>query len=153
MRNNYGCDLDSLGAGARIGMMRSAKGDLRYFINGVDQGIACSGLPTGKGEPHPPGRGRGAGGGEGTLHLCRLTTPPSPGLTEVFAVVDLYGQCVQVSITGATGPVDNSLSTSNATEKSFPLHSPGNEHGGVSGLCSTPDLGIVQLGEALRPPE
>ncbi|XP_067171107.1 LOW QUALITY PROTEIN: neuralized-like protein 4 [Apteryx mantelli] len=91
MRNNYGCDLDSLGTGSRIGMMRTAKGDLRYFINGADQGIACSGLPPGK---------------------------------EVYAVVDLYGQCVQVSITGATGPVDNSLSTSNATEKSFPLHSP-----------------------------
>lgn len=44
----------------------------------------------------------------------------------MYAVVDLYGQCVQVSITNATGPMDNSLATSNtATEKSFPLHSPG----------------------------
>ncbi|KAH0626079.1 hypothetical protein JD844_000817 [Phrynosoma platyrhinos] len=43
---------------------------------------------------------------------------------EVYAVVDLYGQCVQVSITNATGPMDNSLSTSNITEKSFPIHSP-----------------------------
>ncbi|KAB1264951.1 Neuralized-like protein 4 [Camelus dromedarius] len=93
MRNNYGCDLDALGTGARIGMMRTAKGDLHYFINGQDQGAACSGLPPGK---------------------------------EVYAVVDLYGQCVQVSITNATGPMDNSLATSNtATEKSFPLHSPG----------------------------
>ncbi|XP_038624144.1 neuralized-like protein 4 [Tachyglossus aculeatus] len=91
MRNNYGCDLDSLGTGSRIGMMRTAKGDLHYFINGLDQGVACSGLPPGK---------------------------------EVYAVVDLYGQCVQVSITSATGPMDNSLSTSNATDKSFPLQSP-----------------------------
>ncbi|XP_074839129.1 neuralized-like protein 4 isoform X2 [Carettochelys insculpta] len=91
LRNNYGCDLDSLTTGSRIGMMHTAKGDLHYFINGVDQGVACSGLPPGK---------------------------------EVYAVVDLYGQCVQVSITSATGPMDNSLSTSNATEKSFPLHSP-----------------------------
>ncbi|XP_032178448.1 neuralized-like protein 4 isoform X2 [Mustela erminea] len=90
MRNNYGCDLDALGTGARIGMMRTAKGDLHYFINGQDQGAACSGLPP-----------------------------------DVYAVVDLYGQCVQVSITNATGPMDNSLATSNtATEKSFPLHSP-----------------------------
>ncbi|XP_060219402.1 neuralized-like protein 4 isoform X2 [Meriones unguiculatus] len=90
MRNNYGCDLDALGTGARIGMMRTAKGDLHYFINGQDQGAACSGLPP-----------------------------------EVYAVVDLYGQCVQVSITNATGPMDNSLATSNtATEKSFSLHSP-----------------------------
>ncbi|XP_075345784.1 neuralized-like protein 4, partial [Mycteria americana] len=89
MRNNYGCDLDSLGTGSRIGMMRTARGDLRYFINGADQGVACSGLPA-----------------------------------EVYAVVDLYGQCVQVSLTGATGPADNSLATSSATEKACPLPSP-----------------------------
>lgn len=48
MRNNYGCDLDSLTTGSRIGMMRSASGDLHYYINGADQGVACSGLPPGK---------------------------------------------------------------------------------------------------------
>ncbi|KAG8006156.1 Neuralized-like protein 4 [Nibea albiflora] len=89
MRNNYGCDLDSLTTGSRIGMMRSASGDLHYYINGVDQGVACSGLPP-----------------------------------EVYAVIDLYGQCVQVSITSSSGPLDNSLCTSNVTEKSFPIHSP-----------------------------
>ncbi|XP_041739983.2 neuralized-like protein 4 isoform X1 [Coregonus clupeaformis] len=91
MRNNYGCDLDSLTTGSRIGMMRSATGDLHYYINGVDQGVACTGLPPGK---------------------------------EVYAVIDLYGQCVQVSITSSSGPLDNSLCTSNITEKSFPIHSP-----------------------------
>ncbi|KAJ3585717.1 hypothetical protein NHX12_014436 [Muraenolepis orangiensis] len=91
MRNNYGCDLDSLTTGSRIGMMRSASGDLHYYINGVDQGVACTGLPTAK---------------------------------EVYAVIDLYGQCVQVSITSSSGPLDNSLCTSNITEKSFPIHSP-----------------------------
>uniref|UniRef100_A0A8C4Z814 Neuralized E3 ubiquitin protein ligase 4 n=1 Tax=Gadus morhua TaxID=8049 RepID=A0A8C4Z814_GADMO len=89
MRNNYGCDLDSLTTGSRIGMMRSASGDLHYYINGVDQGVACTGLPP-----------------------------------EVFAVIDLYGQCVQVSITSSSGPLDNSLCTSNITEKSFPVQSP-----------------------------
>ncbi|CAM5139437.1 unnamed protein product [Natator depressus] len=103
MRNNYGCDLDSLTTGSRIGMMRTAKGDLHYFINGVDQGVACSGLP---------------------LPRVTLCSPPPADGTEVYAVVDLYGQCVQVSITSATGPMDNSLSTSNVTEKSFPIHSP-----------------------------
>lgn len=49
MRNNYGCDLDSLTTGSRIGMMRSAGGDLHYYINGADQGVACSGLPPGRG--------------------------------------------------------------------------------------------------------
>uniref|UniRef100_A0AAR2J0V4 Neuralized-like protein 4 n=1 Tax=Pygocentrus nattereri TaxID=42514 RepID=A0AAR2J0V4_PYGNA len=91
MRNNYGCDLDSLSTGSRIGMMRTASGDLHYYINGVDQGVACTGLPPGK---------------------------------EVYAVIDLYGQCVQVSITSSSGPLDNSLCTSNITEKSFPIHSP-----------------------------
>ncbi|XP_064900256.1 neuralized-like protein 4 [Columba livia] len=89
MRNNYGCDLDALGTGSRIGMMRTARGDLRYFINGSDQGVACSGLPP-----------------------------------EVYAVVDLYGQCVQVSLTGATGPVDNSQAPATVTEKPCPLPSP-----------------------------
>uniref|UniRef100_A0A8C5F042 Neuralized-like protein 4 n=1 Tax=Gouania willdenowi TaxID=441366 RepID=A0A8C5F042_GOUWI len=89
MRNNYGCDLDSLTTGSRIGMMRSAIGDLHYYINGVDQGVACSGLPP-----------------------------------DVYAVIDLYGQCVQVSITSSSGPLDNSLCTSNITEKSFPIQSP-----------------------------
>ncbi|XP_037118336.1 neuralized-like protein 4 isoform X2 [Syngnathus acus] len=93
MRNNYGCDLDSLTSGSRIGMMRSPIGDLHYYINGVDQGVACSGLPP-----------------------------------DVFAVIDLYGQCVQVSITSSSGPLDNSLCTSNITEKSFPIHSPGVAH-------------------------
>lgn len=49
MRNNYGCDLDSLTTGSRIGMMRLASGNLHYYINGVDQGMACSGLPSGRG--------------------------------------------------------------------------------------------------------
>lgn len=45
--------------------------------------------------------------------------------SEVYAVIDLYGQCVQVSITTSSGPLDNSLCTSNITEKSFPIQSPG----------------------------
>lgn len=45
--------------------------------------------------------------------------------SEVYAVIDLYGQCVQVSITSSSGPLDNSLCTCNITEKSFPIHSPG----------------------------
>ncbi|KAM4678136.1 neuralized-like protein 4 isoform 2-T2 [Discoglossus pictus] len=91
LRNNYGCDLDSLGAGSRIGMMKTARGDLHYYINGEDQGPACTGLPSGR---------------------------------EVYAVIDLYGQCVQVSLTGGSGLIDNSLSASHVTEKSFPSPSP-----------------------------
>ncbi|XP_072315152.1 neuralized-like protein 4 isoform X4 [Eucyclogobius newberryi] len=110
MRNNYGCDLDSLTTASRIGMMRTATGDLHYYINGVDQGVACSGLPS-----------------------------------EVFAVIDLYGQCVQVSITSSSGPLDNSLCTSNVTENSFPIHYP------VAGVAhrfhSKHGKNVVLLGE------
>lgn len=72
MRNNYGCDLDSLGTGSRIGMMRTARGDLRYFINGADQGVACSGLPPGMGTSGTVGgmggyRGGGDMGGDGGI--------------------------------------------------------------------------------------
>lgn len=116
MRNNYGCDLDSLTTGSRIGMMRSASGNLHYYINGVDQGVACSGLPPGKGQLSYTSLGL-----EGTSSV----TPVSLCPPEVFAVIDLYGQCVQVSITSSSGPLDNSLCTSNVTEKSFPVHSPG----------------------------
>ncbi|KAG7464669.1 hypothetical protein MATL_G00167840 [Megalops atlanticus] len=113
MRNNYGCDLDSLTTGSRIGMMRSATGDLHYYINGVDQGVACTGLPP-----------------------------------EVFAVIDLYGQCVQVSITSASGPLDNSLCTSNITEKSFPIHSP--VAGVAHRLHSKHGKNVVLLGDGCQ---
>uniref|UniRef100_A0A3Q2NPP4 Neuralized-like protein 4 n=1 Tax=Fundulus heteroclitus TaxID=8078 RepID=A0A3Q2NPP4_FUNHE len=110
MRNNYGCDLDSLTTGSRIGMMRTANGDLHYYINGVDQGVACSGLPA-----------------------------------EVFAVIDLYGQCVQVAITSSSGPLDNSLCTSNVTEKSFPIHSPGAPAGSSASVPRGQTFGAAPL--------
>uniref|UniRef100_A0A673FK32 Neuralized-like protein 4 n=1 Tax=Sinocyclocheilus rhinocerous TaxID=307959 RepID=A0A673FK32_9TELE len=113
MRNNYGCDLDSLTTGSRIGMMRAANGDLHYFINGLDQGVACTGLPP-----------------------------------EIYAVVDLYGQCVQVSITSSSGPLDNSLCTSNITEKSFPIHSP--VAGVAHRLHSKHGKNVVLLGDGCQ---
>ena len=67
--------------------------------------------------------------GTGPWGVTRVPVP-----AEVYAVVDLYGQCVQVSLTGATGPADNSLTTSSATEKACPLPSPGRGYrGGVAG--------------------
>lgn len=84
MRNNYGCDLDSLTTGSRIGMMRSASGDLHYYINGVDQGVACSGLPPGAVELKPP------------LLLLLLLTPVSLNTTELtwfVCFVSLRGVC------------------------------------------------------------
>ncbi|XP_012173117.2 neuralized-like protein 4 isoform X1 [Bombus terrestris] len=63
LRNNYACDLDKLIEGNRIGMMRSSDSSLHYYLDGVDQGPACTGVP-----PH------------------------------VYPVIELYGQCVQVTI-------------------------------------------------------
>lgn len=63
LRNNYSCDLDKLTEGNRIGMMRCTDSSLHYFLDGVDQGLACTGLPP-----------------------------------NVYPVIDLYGQCAQVTI-------------------------------------------------------
>ena len=46
LRNNYNCDLDKLSESTRIGMMRWSDSTLHYYLDGVDQGIACSGLPA-----------------------------------------------------------------------------------------------------------
>lgn len=63
IKNNIPFDLDTLGAGARVGVMRN--GDyLHFYIDGVDHGPACE---------------------------CRMQN--------IWAVVDLYGQCAQVSLT------------------------------------------------------
>ncbi|XP_075541254.1 neuralized E3 ubiquitin protein ligase 4 isoform X3 [Dermacentor variabilis] len=63
VRNGYKCDLDQLGVGSRVGMMRDSDGCLHYFVNGEDQGVACRNIRS-----------------------------------PVWAVIDLYGQCAQVSI-------------------------------------------------------
>ena len=47
IRNGYPLDLDSVAVGCRIGMMRCSSGTLHYFLNGVDQGVACSNIPPG----------------------------------------------------------------------------------------------------------
>ncbi|XP_050309268.1 neuralized-like protein 4 [Anthonomus grandis grandis] len=67
IKNNYPCDLDTLGAGVRLGVMRSSDKSLEFFKNGVSQGTACV-------VPH----------------------------ANLYAVVDLYGQCARVSISCAT---------------------------------------------------
>merc|ERR550532_454855 len=46
-RREYGqFNLDELAEGDRIGMIRKANGNLHYFINGLDQGVAASRLPA-----------------------------------------------------------------------------------------------------------
>ncbi|XP_028174207.1 neuralized-like protein 4 isoform X1 [Ostrinia furnacalis] len=66
--NSYGPELDTLREGDCLGVMRSSKAELMFYINGRCLGIAATELPP-----------------------------------KVFAVIDLYGQCVQVSITNSNG--------------------------------------------------
>lgn len=63
IKNNYPCDLDTLPAGTRLGVVRTSNKTLEFYRNGVPEGVACI-------VPH----------------------------NNVYAVVDLYGQCAQVSI-------------------------------------------------------
>lgn len=63
MIEEYGCDLDQLTEGDRVGVMRTPQGGLNIYINGVDQGTAVTGIPP-----------------------------------KVYAVVDMYGKCAQVSV-------------------------------------------------------
>lgn len=46
-RREYGdFNLDELSEGDRVGMMRKTDGNLHYFINGLDQGVAAQRVPT-----------------------------------------------------------------------------------------------------------
>ncbi|XP_045470918.1 neuralized-like protein 4 [Harmonia axyridis] len=63
VKNNYPCDLDAIGSGITLGVMRTYDKKLIFYRNGVPQGEAC------------------------------IVTPAT-----LYAVVDLYGQCAQVSI-------------------------------------------------------
>ena len=67
MIEEYGCDLDQLSEGDVVGVMRSSESELHFFVNGVDQGTAATGIPA-----------------------------------RVYAVIDMYGKCAQVSIMETT---------------------------------------------------
>ncbi|CAB3250156.1 unnamed protein product [Arctia plantaginis] len=65
--NSYGPELDTLREGDCVGVMRTSKGELMFYVNSRCLGIAAKEMPP-----------------------------------KLFAVIDLYGQCVQVSIMRAT---------------------------------------------------
>ena len=45
-RREYGtCNLDELNEGDRIGLVRQRSGELRFFVNGRDQGVAAADVP------------------------------------------------------------------------------------------------------------
>ena len=47
IRNGYALDLDTLTVASRIGMMRCSDGTLHYYLDGVDQGVACTDIAPG----------------------------------------------------------------------------------------------------------
>uniref|UniRef100_UPI00358F8D8A neuralized-like protein 4 isoform X2 n=1 Tax=Myxine glutinosa TaxID=7769 RepID=UPI00358F8D8A len=75
--NSYPANLDNLEIGSRVALSVSTNGELHYYFNGEDQGVACTGVPQ-----------------------------------NVYAAVDLYGQCVQVSLTSVSVSSGDGLSTS-----------------------------------------
>ena len=46
--NRVPFNLESVGVGQSIGCLVNRDGELRYYLNGVDQGVAWKGLPTDK---------------------------------------------------------------------------------------------------------
>ncbi|KAL0277171.1 UNVERIFIED_CONTAM: hypothetical protein PYX00_004538 [Menopon gallinae] len=60
---SYGADLDKLKEGDIVGVMKTDKGELKFYINGEFQGTAAENIPD-----------------------------------RVYAIVDLYGKCAQISI-------------------------------------------------------
>jgi len=48
LTNTYQLNLGSLCLGSRVGVIRCADGSLRYYLDGVDQGVACSSVPPGQ---------------------------------------------------------------------------------------------------------
>ena len=45
--NSYQLDLSAVRLGSRVAIMRCANGNLHYYLDGVDQGVACSNVPSG----------------------------------------------------------------------------------------------------------
>ncbi|KAK8742036.1 hypothetical protein OTU49_002070, partial [Cherax quadricarinatus] len=79
----YGCDLDKLVEGDRVGVMRTSQGDLKFFVNGESQGVAAANLPQ-----------------------------------MLYAVVDMYGKCAQVTVTAPSTPDSNTLDEDSTSEMS-----------------------------------
>lgn len=77
VRSSYGASLESLHAGSTVGLLLDDDCRLHLYIDGLDQGVAASDLPS-----------------------------------YVYAVLDLYGQCEQVSIAGP--PLENASAVHNA---------------------------------------
>ena len=48
LTDSYQLDLSCLHLGSRVGIMRSADSTLHYYLDGIDQGVACCNVPSGQ---------------------------------------------------------------------------------------------------------
>lgn len=84
IKHGYSLNLDTVQVGMTLGMMRHSDGSLHFYLDGVDQGEACSHIPDG-----------------------------------VYPVIDLYGQCVQVSFISYFHVCPSHIITSNTENIGF----------------------------------
>ncbi|XP_058119601.1 neuralized-like protein 4 [Anopheles ziemanni] len=84
---SYGLDLEKLGEGDRVGVQRTARGELVFYVNGDPQGVAARDIPR-----------------------------------QVYALVNLYGKCAQVSISSSQ---PSELATGGVAEGYGALVAPG----------------------------
>ena len=63
--DEYGLNLDRLRVGDRVGVVREDDGDVHFFVNGVDQGVAANQVCGRRGRSQQGGRRREEGEGEG----------------------------------------------------------------------------------------
>lgn len=47
IKHGYTLNLDTVQVGMTLGMMRHSDGSLHYYLDGMDQGEACSHIPDG----------------------------------------------------------------------------------------------------------
>lgn len=119
----YGRDLDQLVEGDRVGIQRSARGELHLWVNGQDCGAAASGLPS-----------------------------------KLWAVVDLYGKCTQVTVVSCEPPPpsaekeretierDQEDAEEEEEEEEVVVHG-GREDGGITALMNVAAMNGVVNGD------
>ena len=95
---DYDLDVDEVHLGARVGVMVTADGDLHYSYNSIDMGRACGDIPTGNKCSFVIGPRCLQFG----FLICYLQSIPAyPHFSfciAVYATVDVYGQCAQITI-------------------------------------------------------
>uniref|UniRef100_A0A182JQY2 NHR domain-containing protein n=1 Tax=Anopheles christyi TaxID=43041 RepID=A0A182JQY2_9DIPT len=116
LMESYGLDLEKLFEGDRVGVQRTARGELVFYVNGDPQGVAARDIPR-----------------------------------QVYALVNLYGKCVQVTISsgqpadlpGEYGPCTSSEDISASPQISQNIDLPMSVEMSVNGATATTSSSVV----------